>query len=932
MIDFHGRAGRVCILRRSISILAVIGALGASGTAWAQAAPADPTASPTSGEADDIIVVTGTRASLANSLNLKRNADSIVDSISAEDIGKFPDANMAEAIQRIPGVAIDRSGGEGRFVSINGLGPEFAAVLVNGRAVANDNPDRSFSFDTIASELVKTVNVYKSANANLTEGGIGGSIDVITAKPFDYKGFVLTGKVGALREDNSGKTGPQGSFLISDKFMGGRLGVLASFTYSERHNRIYSSLNDAIIPNIFFDPGAYAYVADSHQDAFRMQDLERKVTDETRRRIGGTLTVQYEPSDKLLFTLDYLYSRFDVTSISNSAYNYFYAVIDDADDIRDSNGVYSQFDHASGMNLTGYAYIHAQEYRPVQTHQIGFNTRWNPTDTLTGVFDLSGSRAINDNRGLDQFSTVEALGQAGFLVKTDGGVPYLQGANPFVPSSATVGALRARINSDSGTYTKSENWQARGDFTFNATDRIRLDFGASFASARKQNEFWQTPNPVRRLYQDNGRGIPLPAGVIAGYARPGDVFGNSLLNGDMFLISADALRAFMADPANLAKLTGGSAAADIAAFQANGNSWAAVKSGDSYSILERVTSGYVDVHATPSLLGRALDIVAGVRFTHTRLSSEGSTRVLIDLVQANPPGQGNSGILTPTFAATASPPIENSYTNFLPSLNVRWDFARDMVLRLGVAKTLTRPTLEDLAPSFNYTSLFAATRTATGNNPQLKPFTSFNIDASYEWYYRKDSGISLAYFHKGIKDYIVSTVAVETFANLPAGFQTFNVTRPRNAESAVVNGVTASWLHSFDFGLGFQANYTHVRGSVSSRSDPSQNFLLPGVSDTANVVGFFERGPFGARLAYNWRDSFVAQPNYGGQTNSPRIFRPYYQFDARISLAVAKGTVLALDAVNLTRQKVYSHGIDENAFISYADYGRQFTLTLSKKF
>ncbi len=930
MSDLHGKAGRVRILKRSISIFAVMGALSVSGAAWAQVAPVDPAPSPTSEAAANDIIVTGTRASLARSLSLKRQADSIVDSISSEDIGKFPDANVAEAIQRIPGVTINREGGEGRFVSINGLGPEFASVLVNGRVVANDNPDRSFSFDTLASELVKTVNVYKSANANLPEGGIGGTIDVITAKPFDYKGFVLTGKVGALREDNSGKTSPQGSFLISNKFMGGRLGVLASFTYTERHNRIYSTQNSAIIPNIFFDPAAYAYVADSHQNAFRMQDLERKVTDETRRRIGGTVTVQYEPSDKLLFTLDYLYSRFDVTSISNSAFNYFYAVIDNANDIRDDKGVYTQFDHASGMNLTGYAYIHAQEYRPVQTHQLGFNTRWNPTDTLSGVFDLSGSRTINDNRGLDQSSTVEALGQPGFLVKTDGGVPYFQGANPFVPSPATVGALRARINSNAGTYTKSENWQAKGDFTFNAADKIRLDFGGSYASARKQNEFWQTPEAVRRLYQASGRGIPLPTSIIAGYAQPGDVFGNSLLNGNMFLINADALRAFMIDPANLAKLTGNAAAGGIAALQANGNTFAAVKKGDAYTILERVTSAYVDVHATPTLLGRPLDLVAGVRFTHTNLSSDGTTSLLTNLVSNE-----NSGILTPVFSSTnlQAISVRNSYSNFLPSMNVRWDFARDMVFRFGVAKTLTRPILEELAPSLTYRDLFKISRKAVGNNPLLKPFTSFNVDASYEWYYKKDSGISLAYFHKGIKDYIVSATAAETFTNVAdVAYQVFQVTRPRNAESAIINGVTASWLHNFDFGFGFQANYTHVRGKVSSRSDPTQNFILPGLSDTANVVGFFERGPLGVRVAYNWRDSFLSRPNYGAQPNSPQIFRPYYQIDARVSLAVAKGTVLALDVVNLTERKLYSHGIDENAFISYADYGRQFTLTLSKKF
>jgi len=165
------------------------------------------------------IVVTGVRASLARSLEAKRRADSIVDVVTAEDIGKFPDQNVAETLQRVPGVSIDREGGEGRFASVNGLGPDFVSVLVNGRQMANDNPDRSFSFDTIASELVSTVKVYKSANAIIPEGGIGGTIDVITAKPFDFDGFVFNGKVGAIYQDNSDKFAPQASFLISDRFL-----------------------------------------------------------------------------------------------------------------------------------------------------------------------------------------------------------------------------------------------------------------------------------------------------------------------------------------------------------------------------------------------------------------------------------------------------------------------------------------------------------------------------------------------------------------------------------------------------------------------------------------------------------------------------------------------------------------------------------------
>ena len=875
------------------------------------AAAATPAAAQGSGQdgaaiAPDDIIVTGTRGSLIRGLNEKREADSIVDVITAEDVGKLGDDNIAETLQRIPGVSIDRQAGEGRFVSVNGLGPDFVSVLVNGRTIANDNPDRSFSFDTLASEIVSTVKVYKSANAILPEGGIGGSIDVITAKPFDFDGFKFSGQIGGLYEDNSNQLTPQASFLISDRFLDDRLGVLASFNYFERHNRTYRAQNSAMIPNIFFDYGAYAYVADDDEDAFRMQDLERAVDEDKRERIGGTLAVQFEATDNLEFTVDYLYSRLDSKTKSSSVLNYFYAVMDNDRNEQDPSGVYTVFDHSLDYDSSGFAYIASERYRPVTTNAIGFNARWNATDTLSATFDLSGSRTINNNRGLDRDYTVEALGQPGFLViSPELETPYLEGPNLYIPGDDNQAPLRARITSDSGTYTKSENWQARADFSFAPNESVKLNFGGSFASQRKQNEFWQTPDAIRRMYHGNATNLPIDtASIITGILRPGDKFGQSLLNSDMFLVDGEALRRWMAQPENLAARRNNMAGNE--AFAANGFTWDAVKSGDSYTITE-----------------------GGLRFAHTDLTSDGTTRILIDLVSDE-----RAGILAPVYASNELQPIsiDNSYSNFLPSLNIAYQPASDVVVRLAMSKTLTRPLLESLAPQISYRSLFEVARFATASNPDLKPFTSFHIDASFEWYFAKGSGLAVSYFRKRIDDYIVETVAEEVIDTVQTpAYQTFQVTRPRNAEKAKVEGVTAQLLHSFDFGLGFQANYTHVTGDVSSTTDPTLNFDLPGVSDTANLVAFFERDWVGLRVAYNWRDEFIAQPNYGGYTE-PRRYAPYSQIDARLTVPLPEGFSLALDAVNLTHKKVRSYGRSEAAFISYQDYGRRFTLSLSGKF
>lgn len=882
----------------------------------------------------DEIVVTGVRAAIDRSLSLKRASDVILDAVSAEDVGKFPDANVAEALQRVPGVSIDRQGGEGRFVSINGLGPEFASVLVNGRAVANDNPDRSFSFDTIASELVRTANVYKSSNASLPEGGVGGTIDIITARPFDYAGFKFSGNIGALYEENSGETTPQASFILSNRFLNGDLGVLASFTRQERKSRTYAVQNSATIANLFFDPDAYAYVADDLDEAWRMQDLTRSVTEEHRTRTGGSLAVQYQPNDALLLTADYVYSKFNVETDTNSVSNWFWAVQDNARNVVDANGVYTTFDHAVDRDLTGYAFIKQQHFRPVETHMLGFNAKWTPVDNFSGTFDLAWSSAINDNRGRDRDYTLEALNQPGFLVITPGGggVPYFEGASVFIPSNSNVNQLRARINSNSGSYVESENWQSRADFKYEVNDRFRVDFGASFNQARKQNEFWQTPMAIRRMYHQNASGQQIDTNsIITGISRPGDVFGNARLNGDMFIINGDALRAWMANPVNLANRTRNPTAGGLQEFNANGRTWNAVKTGDSYVITEDVTAAYVELHYDTELMGRSLKLVGGLRFADTALTSVGTSRILVDLIKS--PGEV-TGILTPIYSSDdlASVSVDNSYQNWLPSLNARLDLTDNMILRVAASQTLTRPTLEELAPSMTYGSLFEVARYATGSNPHLKPFVSTNFDASWEWYYARESAISIAYFHKTIEDYIVSTVATETIGSVsnPA-YQTFQVTRPRNAEEATIEGMTLSWIQSFDFGGGFQANYTMVSGDVSSSSDPTMNFALPGLSDTLNVVAFYERGPFAARVAYNWRDGFLAQPNYGG-TGEPRLYEAYQQIDARISYEVRPGVTVALDAVNLTKETVSTRGRYQNQFISYQDYGRRFTIGLTARF
>jgi TonB-dependent receptor len=290
-----------------------------------QATAAEPAAARPAPEAPAVaeaepqaIVVTGLRASLDNARGIKRASSGIVDAISTKDIGKLPDANLAESLQRITGVSIDRSGGEGAFITVRGFGPEFNTVLVNGRQVATPTDPsqasgRAFSFDTLASELVSGVEVYKSSTARYQSGGVGSTVNIKTARPFDYRGRKFSATVDANYDGNAKKAAPDASFLFSDTLADGKLGILVSGSYQHRFTRLQQAQTDGWLVNPAVPAGEVnggkgtVSASNPQGNLFIPQNFDTKVTREDRERIGGTVVLQYRPSDAVTITADALY-------------------------------------------------------------------------------------------------------------------------------------------------------------------------------------------------------------------------------------------------------------------------------------------------------------------------------------------------------------------------------------------------------------------------------------------------------------------------------------------------------------------------------------------------------------------------------------------------------------------------------------------------
>ncbi|MBT1063380.1 TonB-dependent receptor [Bowmanella sp. Y26] len=893
----------------------------------------------------ETIQVKGLRASLAKSMNEKRFSAQVVDGISAEDIGKFPDSNVAEALQRVTGVSIDRSGGEGRFVSIRGLGPTFSTVTVNGREIASENENRSFSFDTLAAELVRGVNVYKSSKASQLEGGIGGNVDIRTAQPFDFDGFTAAGSVKANYEENSGETTPNASVLLSNLFMDGKLGVLGSLTYQDRESENYRVANDGIVNNTLAyrehgrptDGSPKTPTGVVHEDVYFHQAISKQFVNEQRQRLGGNLALQYQASDALRLTLDALYSKLDVDTVNNASGVWLWAP--ESGEL-DENRTVVKMVHAD--EYTGYAFNRIEKHRPSTTAMLGFNADWQITDELHVNLDLSSSKAKNNNKGLDSRQDVAMNKLAGAVFDyTSGSIPSLYLRDPVETSisEANIAKLTPRHQERSGEYVEANNDQLKLDFSYEVDGEhlVKVDFGAHYTSRDKTNNRYQTPDNINginliKAFQHWSDNITLTDEYVT-IRRPGNIFsGATSLNADFYEVNEQALWDLVQNPETSLRLTQNGELVRAAILQNNG--WTVTKKLDSFAVEEDVSSFYVDAYFSGTLADMSWNLITGLRYSDTSQSSIGR---ITDLASIQQEEEKDNLLLNFSTSATDEA-VKNDYTNWLPSLNFNLNVSEDLVFRLAASKTIARPNLTDLAPSLTFGGATVHLRSARGSNPHLKPYLSTNFDASLEWYYSPSSLLAAAVFSKSVDDFIARTNGVETFdvelfgVDAEESWKQFDVNRPRNAESASIKGLELNWTHTLDSGFGVQSNITLVDSSAAiDVKDTTNVFAIEGLSDTANLVAFYEDGPLQARIAYNWRDEFLetAVAAYGSE---PVFVDSYYQIDVSASYEINENFTVFAEGINVTGETVNKHGRFANHFVYYEDYGPRYNLGVRAKF
>lgn len=933
----------------------------------------------------EVIEVSGIRSSVAKSMDVKRSSAGVVDAISAEDIGDFPDTNLAESLQRITGVSIDRSGGEGQLITVRGFGPQFNTVLVNGRQMASENDSRAFSFDTIASELVSSLDVHKTSTATMQSGGVGSTININTARPFALNGFKMAGSVKGVYDENSEETTPQFSGLISNTFNDDTFGVLLAVSHQERETRLNQAQMDGWLENVGV-PNPVTQSGDAWTgNVFSPRNYDHKVTFEERTRTNANLVFQYAPNDKLVVTADALYSDFDVESEATSYGHWFTAPniqgVGDDGSLFDENGNRrSPTVDANGTIVDLYQEVglatdmHAKTFdRLTDTYAIGLNFDYQYSDNLNLSFDLSHSEAEREanNGGGDQLSLIGYANRVRFQVDDNilpvasmfaspndniySGQQELDGAivtgpdgfpiyNPALTPDGVSNHLdeansRAHVMLRRGWAVEDEVSQLRfdGEYVTDGSGLTEIRFGAQYSTETKSLTRWDNEGVGIHCTYCGYPDLPeIPAGsqyvFDAGSDFLSDVSGSGRMPTSWLAHDGEANFAFL--ESYYQSVNGDSISFD------------AVRRNNSFEVEEDIISTYMEFDFEGEVADMFLSATAGVRYEMTDVTVNGTQAPITGLT-----------ILDQTemlagFGDAQSIATESDYEVLLPNFSVRLEITDDLIARFAASSTITRPTLNSMSP----VTVITTTRqggdlTSTSGNPALEPFKSDNLDLSLEYYYDEASYASIGYFRKLVSNFIVNSQEDKTFELADGSLLTdpstgtnasapdagddvavFTNTLPNNGEDATVDGFELALQHTFDNGFGVLANGTIVDSDAElDPFDINQVFALTGLSDSYNLVAFYETDDYQIRLAYNWRDEFV-QSLTQGQGDGPTIVESYQQLDISGSYSVTDNVEIFFEGINLTEEFVHKRGRFSNHLLLVEDSGRRWAFGVRGNF
>ena len=821
------------------------------------------------------ITVTGIRASLQKSLDLKRNSDSIVEAISAEDVGKFPDTNVAESLSHLPGISVDRNFGEGDKVSILGTDPALNRLLLNGQTLAStnwtsdpNNPDsRSFDYSLLTSEIIGNAQVYKTPQANIDEGSIGGTVIVNTRRPLDLKANTLTGTVSYSYNDRADTGKPNASVLYSWKNQDNTFGVLGSIMHSDRiidrqGTEVfgYQRVNDPTDthPELHtFNPG----VVSPDQKGVYPTAVNTAWFQQQRKRDGVSTGVQWKPNEgfELNFTGLYVTEKFN--NFNQSHYGEWSNNAKDATALGFDNGIATSGTYGAGAPtyLDGYERDSTVNTGSAQLRADWYGDGW----TASSQVGYTGSTGGSEGIWSAQFKN-----NSGYDFNLDGQHPQINFNNGGSPSLINGGGY-----SHAPTYDRERYFQA--DF---AHDVSWGPFNQIETGIKATNHL-----DGQDAYSSNFVGLEktgFPLSAIAGGGTPSGFLDGLSPSGNMTDWTTINKRG-LKDYVNAQKDHYGYALDPKA----------------TYSIAEQNRAFYIQ----GDFSGDDYRGNLGVRYFRTRDTVNGYQNI------------GNN-----QYAAVNK---RTSYHDWLPSLNIAYDAAENVTLRFGAAKTIARPRYQQMTP---YVALDDTHLQGSGGNVDLKPYKSTNYDFSAEWYFAENSVLSAELFYRRISGYILNTVVPQTQFDVTTQKDAiYQMTVPYNGGLAKVKGVSLTYQQNFKYGFGMLANYTY------SDADTSNDFPLPYNSKNSfNLSPFFEQGPWSARVTYSWRSAYFTQI---AQLQSQQITGIFRELDASIGYQINDHMRVSLEGTNLLDETYYQYDNMPSQPLNAYKNGRTYTVSLGLK-
>jgi iron complex outermembrane receptor protein len=879
------------------------------------------------------VIVTGIRYSVAVSLDEKKKADSVVDVVTAEDIGKMPDKNIADSLQRVPGITISSAGAnEGGFdendrVSMRGTNPSLTQTLINGHNVAagdwfvldqTGTVGRSVSYTLLPSELVSKIVIHKSSEADLVEGGVAGSIDIITRKPLDIeKPFAFEASAGAVYADLPNKGDPQFSGLLNWHDDDRNFGVLLQGFYERRH------LQREGVELLGYDTiNPLSAMAAAHPNLSGVQyptDIGEAFFTQERTRTGGLVDIQFKPSDSLNLDLSAFISNLDAPNYNRNYLLWDTHFINSGAGQAPDAGYVVENNTLVKANFTGvpgtYYGVYDQISRPNEKETASFinlDTTFKPNEKLSFLFQVGASKGEGKTPTQDVAESVFDNGNgAGYMLHGVGSGPSFNFANtnnttPF--PGGTPEAFGWIFGAEDVDVVDKEDWlKIDGMFTLDAGLVTDFKFGV-----RGEKHDRVSLGTIAQGPLDTGTD-QYPT-TFLNYPSSFESFGGSI-------------------PQNIWYWT----PAQLAAY----NNPTVVNRNPVTRVY--IPDGWFEVHEKTDAAYFQADFAAGGLSGNIGLRLVRTVEDTVNYAQDSSVTASTPGaVLTSAFGPYVARPVDHTYNDALPSLNLKYTFSPELLARFAAAQTMTRADYSDLAantslgaPPQNPTCDFktgAGCGSGTGGNPDLKPIRSTNLDLGLEWYFAKRSLLSATAFYMDLQNYVgygSKPLTAFSFSNqFPQGqLLDYLLTVPVNTKGRVI-GMEFAYIQAITDHFGLAANYTYADGKQTEGVLNGDDRLVGTSRNTYNVNAYYEDAHFSARVAYNYRSSF-----YSGLDRSTAFTQDGIGYlSASLAYIINDNFSVTLDGQNLNDPVLKYYALNQTQPRAFYVNGRQYYLNLRVKF